>query len=358
MKCLFEGGTDITKNEVHRLNRIKKKIRGWRKQGYNVDELDQMVESVEQQKNIKNSNIEGRLQKKEIRSKSKIILTIVLLAIIVIIVTIAFFVLKTNFPTNNPIAVGDCVDVQYIGKFQANGTVFISTGGTPEKIFVNPDMNLLLPSGYETYTSTPIFVPREAIRRLIGMKEGETKNITLSPEEAYSDWNTSLADQYGFGTYPVNEIWDVNVENISTEEFSYYFSDVEIKEGTLFDYWATAFGLEGILNAKITKVADGNVTFKMLPINGTTFAFPPFNWTATILVTNDTAFTIHSNISLNYTFIYQDPTTEKKMIGKVINVDESEATIGLNAIAPSIEFVGQTLMFEFKVVSITKTSQK
>jgi len=40
MKCSFRGGTDIPNNDKQRLNLITGKIRKWRKQGYNVDELE------------------------------------------------------------------------------------------------------------------------------------------------------------------------------------------------------------------------------------------------------------------------------------------------------------------------------
>ncbi|MCX6666392.1 MAG: FKBP-type peptidyl-prolyl cis-trans isomerase [Euryarchaeota archaeon] len=288
---------------------------------------------------------------------------ILMLAIIIVIALVLAVTVPPLFQPKT-IEIGDCTEVQYIGKFAVNGTVFTTTyddainktGGIPHNLFVNPNKNLAIPSGCGA-TYRPAYVPPEVIRALVGMKEGETKNITLSPEEAYGDWNISLAAQYEFGAYPVNEIWDTTVENFPTSEFSYYFPGVELLAGTIFDYWAAiALELEGILNAKITKIANDNVTFKMLPINGTTFTAPIFNWTDTILVTNNTAFTIHSDISVNHTFSFQDPDSNETVYGEVVSVNETEATFAFNAKAPSIEFIGQSLVYEFTVVKITKTA--
>ncbi|MFH1100627.1 MAG: FKBP-type peptidyl-prolyl cis-trans isomerase [Methanobacteriota archaeon] len=303
------------------------------------------------------------VSKKQLEPKRKKTgITLLALTIIIIIaLVIALFLPSILQPKT--IEIGDCATVEYIGKYTSNGTIFTTTyddsinktGGTPHNLFINPNKNLIIPSVCGP-TYAPIFMPPGAIRALIGMKEGETKNVTLSPAEGYGDWDTGLADQYGFKTYPVNETWNTNVEDIPTEDFSYYFPDVELKEGTLFDYGAIAFGLNGILNAQITKIVNNTVTFTLHPINGTTFTTPIFNWAATILVTNDTAFTIHSDIPLNYTFTFQDPDNEETIYGKVIAVNETDVTIGLNTAAPSIAFVGQSLTFEFKVVKITKTT--
>ena len=302
------------------------------------------------------------VSKKRLEPKRKKNGIALLVLVIIIITALVVALFLPSLLQVKIIEIGDCAEVEYIGTFTSNGTLFTTTysntihktGGTPRNLFINPNKNLAIPSECGV-TYVPAYMPPEAIRALVGMKEGETKNITLSPADAYGDWDTSLAEQYG-GTYPVNEIWDTNIENITTSDFSNYFPDVQLKEGTIFDYWATAFGLNGILNAQITKIADGNVTFKMLPINGTTFTVPTFNWTAVILVTNDTAFTVHSNIPINHTFTFQDKNTNKTMYSKIVAVNETEATIALNNTAPSMKFVGQRLTYEFKVVKITKTT--
>ena len=288
---------------------------------------------------------------------------IALLALIIIIVVLVSALILPSLLQQKIIALGDCAEVEYIGAFTTNGTIFTTTyddaahniGGSPQNLYVNLNPNIVAPSKCGA-TSPSTFIPPNAIHALVGMKEGETKNITLSPTEAYGDWNTSLAEQYGLKIGLVNEIWNTTAETIPTEEFSYFFPNVTVEEGTIFDYWAVALRINGILYAKITNIANDNVTFEMLPENGTTFTLPSLNWTVTILVTNDTAFTIHSDIPPNHTFTFQDPSSGKIMYGKVITVNETQAIIGLNALAPSPDFVGQSLRYEFKVVKITKTA--
>ncbi len=290
---------------------------------------------------------------------------IAIAVVVIVIITLLAIVVLPSFLKPNTIEVGDCVDVEYVGRFAINGTIFTTTyedgknktGGTPEKLFVNPDMTLSIPRGYETYTSAPTFVPQEAIRSLIGMKEGETKNITLSPEEAYGRWDMSLAEQDLGGIYPINAVLSYIVTNISESNFSYFFPEVNIAVNTTFDFGALNLRKEGVLSAKITNISDdGMITIRLLPENGKTFVMPDYNWNATFIVTNDTMFTIHSDVKLNHTFSFQD--YEQIYYCKVIAVNENEAVLGINVQAPSIEFVDQNLTFEFKVVKITKTSHK
>ncbi|MCX6665014.1 MAG: FKBP-type peptidyl-prolyl cis-trans isomerase [Euryarchaeota archaeon] len=299
------------------------------------------------------------------KNTTGIAIAAVLIVIIALIIALLSIVVLPSLLQPNTIEVGDCIEVEYIGKFTVNGTVFTTTyndsvnktGGTPQKLFVNPNMNLSIPRGYETYTSAPTFVPQKAIRSLIGMKEGETKNITLSPEETYGRWDMSLAEQDLGGIYPINTVLSFTETNISESDFSNSFPEVNIAVNTTFDFGALNLRKEGVLSAKITNISDDRmITIRLLPENGKTFVIPDYNWNATFIVTNDTMFTIHSDVKLNHTFSFED--YDQTYYCKVIAVNENEATLGINVFAPSIEFVDQSLSFEFKVIKITKTSHK
>jgi FKBP-type peptidyl-prolyl cis-trans isomerase 2 len=87
------------------------------------------------------------------------------------------------------IKLGDCADVNYIGRYASNNTIFDTTyddpvnktGGAPLKIFVNLDKNVTSPK--DGYSSDMI---KGFIEGLIGMREGQTKIIgPISPEDAY-----------------------------------------------------------------------------------------------------------------------------------------------------------------------------
>ena len=294
----------------------------------------------------------------ERRGKNTNIKFIVMIVGIIVISVTALFVWPLVQPKT--IEINDCATLTYIGSFASNETVFTTSYidpvqriGAAQTIVVSTDQTRNAPSVCGVTYKIKLW-PEDAVHALIGMHEGEHKNITLSPAEAYGDWDANLANQYGLSPYPVDEIWTTLINNISLEEFLYYFSNVAPAKGVVFDYWSFAVGINETIHAEITNVTDETVTFKLLPINGTTFTIPILKWTATILVTNSTMFTIHSDIPQNYTFSFQDTKTKETVWGKVLALNDTFATVGVNTAAPSIEFVGQSLTFEFNVEKITK----
>lgn len=88
------------------------------------------------------------------------------------------------------LALGDCVDVNYIGRYASNYTIFKSsyadptnkTGGEPFKIFMSWNEGEYPPDGYGNYTQDI----KGLIEGLVGLKEGDSKTIgPIPPEEAY-----------------------------------------------------------------------------------------------------------------------------------------------------------------------------
>jgi FKBP-type peptidyl-prolyl cis-trans isomerase 2 len=87
------------------------------------------------------------------------------------------------------IAIGDCADVNYIGRYTSNNTIFDTSyqdtqdrsGGIPLKIFVSYNKSVISPK--PGYTAEII---EGFMEGLIGMKEGQTKIIgPIPPEKAY-----------------------------------------------------------------------------------------------------------------------------------------------------------------------------
>jgi len=76
----------------------------------------------------------------------------------------------------------------------------------------------------------------------------------------------------------------------------------------------------------------------------------------TFIVTNDTAFTMHSDIKVNHTFTLSYGFY--KIHFKVISVNETHARLAMNIDAPKIGLVDQTLIYELNVTKIIKTSQQ
>jgi len=263
------------------------------------------------------------------------------------------------------IEIGDCTDVYYVGMF-TNGTVFdtnikevanasgIYNESNPyaiANVFIDPNFEFYPPDGYEENYSAEYI--RGFLNGLIGMREDEKKNITIQPEDAYGIWNESLAEEFMMDSIPLDNIIENNVtENIT--DFSSYYPDVTVIEGETFDYGLSAFGEEGIMDATIISVTDTDLTYRLLVENGTTIKLPLFNWNVTFIVENDTAFTMHSDVEVNHTFTYGDYWGAIHF--KVLEVNETAAKLAVNMEAPTIEYVGQTLIFELEVVNIYKTS--
>jgi FKBP-type peptidyl-prolyl cis-trans isomerase 2 len=98
------------------------------------------------------------------------------------------------FGEKKTIALGDCVDVNYIGRYASNNTIFESsytyptnkTGGMPLKVFVSTNTSESSPTGYENYTNLiDGYYVKGFIEGLVGLKEGQTSVINISAENAY-----------------------------------------------------------------------------------------------------------------------------------------------------------------------------
>ena len=272
-----------------------------------------------------------------------------------------------NLSVVTPVEIGDCVEVNYIGRYQVNNTVFDTSyedvakaegiydstrSYQPLKVFVDPAGNMSVPTGYEEYSSSMI---PGFIKGLVGMSIGENKTVVVPPEEAYGTWNVSLAEQFQMSNYSLDTVVNSTMTD-TTDSFSYSFPDVNLSNGTVFDYGAVAFEQPGVLNATILNVSNGNITYKLLPENGTTIKLPMFNWNVTFIVTNDTAFTMHSDIKANHTFTLSYGFY--KIHFKVISVNETHARLAMNINAPKLGLVDQTLIYELNVTKIIKTSQQ
>jgi len=271
---------------------------------------------------------------------------------------------QDKIPTGGAITYGDCVDVNYTGKF-LNGTVFDtnieevakqwdiyneSRPYEPAKVFIDPNFEFNPPDGYENYSAS--FVPG-FLEGFVGMEEGEIKEVTIPPEEAYGDWNESMAEMFGMGAYPLESVIESEItENKSALIGS--FPDVNLTEGSTFDYGAVAFEQAGVLNATILNVTDENITYKLTPENGTSVMLPFFNWTIVFIVENDTAFTMRSIIEEGHIFSIE--SFYGSMHFKVISVNETHARIAMNIDAPEVRFIGATLVFELEAVKVYKTS--
>ena len=132
------------------------------------------------------------------------------------------------------IEIGDCVEVNYIGKY-TNGTIFdtsyddpiTKTGGEPAKFFITLDPNESPPDDYYDY----VMGIEGFTEGLIGMKEGEVGTIgPIPPEEAYgiapSIGSTIEIDNEAIGGNLSLEFIDIQKNVSLPDEFAGYgFAD-------------------------------------------------------------------------------------------------------------------------------------
>lgn len=157
---------------------------------------------------------------------------IALIALVVIVVAaLSVFLIAVNsdifenlFKEKLTISEGDCADVNYIGRYSSNNTIFDKSyqyaenksGGTPLKVFVSYNASATSPKA--GYTAGMI---KGFMDGVIGMQEGQTKTIgPIPPEKAYGAKKLTVGSifttQYlAFGMNQTVEVTAYTGENLS-----------------------------------------------------------------------------------------------------------------------------------------------
>ncbi|HWR62798.1 MAG TPA: FKBP-type peptidyl-prolyl cis-trans isomerase [Candidatus Thermoplasmatota archaeon] len=162
------------------------------------------------------------MQKEKIALIALVIIVIGALSVFLIAVNTDIF--ENLFKEKLTIAEDDCADVNYIGRFASNNTVFDSsyndtsnkTGGRPLKIFASYNKTATSPKS--GYTAGMIEGFMDGI---IGMQEGQTKTIgPIPPEKAYGTnkfgVGSIFTSQYlAFGMNQTVEVTNYTSENLS-----------------------------------------------------------------------------------------------------------------------------------------------
>jgi len=271
---------------------------------------------------------------------------IIALASLVLFITYGGDIIDNLFSEGTEIETGDCVDVNYIGRYASNNTVFDSSyedyetksGATPLQIFVTLDPESYPPDGYENYTSGWI---EGFIEGLVGLKEGQTTTIgPIPPEKAY-------------GLYPsVGDKIDISDESLASDmhlEFLDVQKDAAMPEeyiGVLPGNTTTLFILKDLsysLNQKLTLYETWKNSTTITKINDTQI------WLRT---------TPPDDKMTNFTWVELDP------YGSEVNYWENKSTVTtLNEskiIVTHTPDIGETLLMssgytdiEYTVVNMT-----
>jgi len=166
-------------------------------------------------------------------------LAIVVMVILIVSALSAYFIIfygddivQNLLQVKPEIAVGDCADVSYIGRYSSNGTIFDTsytdsvnkTGSSPLNIFVSLNKSDAPPTGYEQYSSGII---DGFMNGLIGLKQGDTITIgPIAPAQAYG-MKLSEGDMFYSESILFGLNLTVEVTNRTSENISLYWSDPE-----------------------------------------------------------------------------------------------------------------------------------
>ncbi len=207
---------------------------------------------------------------------------------------------------------GNQVGVYYIGKLQ-NGTIFDqSKEGNPLTFIVGSGQMI---KGFE-----------EAV---IGMKENESKNVTLNPEKAYGERDINK----------VKKIPKVSVESI-------FIEDVPLSN------FKQIIGKDPVINetytiqqipwpVKVVEIKNTTIKLKHEPVSGKVINIGFGE--VTIVTTNETNLTLTSNPAVGTMLNTQSG------VAVVSDVDNKDITLDYNH-----PMAGKTLNFEIKLVEIKK----
>ncbi len=164
------------------------------------------------------------MQKEKIALIALVIIVIAALSVFVTAVNTDIF--ENLFKEKLTIAEGDCADVNYIGRYASNNTVFDSsyadwknkTNATALKIFISFDKNETSPKS--GYTSSMI---KGFLEGVIGMQEGQTKTIgPIQPKDAYGEHKFGqgaifTSQYFAFGMNQTVEVLNYTSENLTVK---------------------------------------------------------------------------------------------------------------------------------------------
>ncbi len=255
--------------------------------------------------------------------------------------------------------VGDTVSVNYIGSY-TDGEVFDTSYEQTAK-----DEGLYTEGrDYSPLTFTvgagqmiPGFDSAVA-----GMKLGETKTVTISPEDAYGESDPEMI--IDIPTALDRMMYLDSQFSISPYDFENAFA----KEAVLDDIVGEMFPW----NFKVISVSDENITLKYMMEIDDIFVMPQTAWNSTVIDMNETTITVMQNpvdgqiietffgpasIALEddrITLVVDIEVGKQIMIpsgqgGTVVSVNDDSITLDINP-----PMAGKTLIFEITVENVTK----
>jgi FKBP-type peptidyl-prolyl cis-trans isomerase 2 len=323
------------------------------------------------------------MQKEKIALIALVIIVVAALSVFLIAVNTDIF--ENLFKEKLTISEGDCADVNYIGRYASNNTIFDKSyldelnksSGTPLKIFVSLNPNMTSPK--TEYTSDMI---KGFMEGLIGMQEGQTKIIgPIPPEKAYGAKKLTVGAIFTtqFTAFGMNQT--VEVINYTSENLTLKWIDVEnhsnftmpqlvinnlqsTNQTEYVTYLPPSYLWPN--STQILNITDNNVTVYTTPTKTTNLSttivqvqygeilmliFP----NATTATWNNTSITVTCSpmVGTNYTFQTQSYTGMLNVTITIINITDDKINVSaINDQSPEPQYLElyRTLTFNRTVI--------
>jgi len=272
--------------------------------------------------------------------KTKILLILLAVSIMIILFLAVKLIEKGNVPASTATTTttqviasgeaaakqGDVVEVDYTGRYK-NGTMFDTS----------VESVAMAAGKYDSVRSyTPIVftiglgkVVTGVEEAVVGMKVGEEKTVTLSPEKAYGDWSQDNLEK-------VDRIQVMSrIENVSQDLFEQAMGENAVVN-KVFNTSEMPWPIE------VIKVENNTVHIRHNPINGT--VLPTMLGNSTITADRES---IYSRLDAKQGDIVMT------QIGyvKIARIDDTTVTLDANNL-----LAGQTIIFELKLISINQAT--
>lgn len=223
---------------------------------------------------------------------------------------------------------GDLVKMDLVGWIEETGEVFDTTNAY---VAINPNIQKIdmftLADNYGPISLTlgkgSILPALEA--KMVGMKIGAAKNITLASEDGYGDWST----EYTVSLSRIAVLPKLTVVSISEVRVS-IGREPELNETIPLKHW----------NAKVVNISGQNMTLLNMPDNNTVLET---EYGPAIVTINDT------NVVISLTPELGDVIATNYGTGIIKDVNDTHFIIDYNH-----PLAGKTLVFEVTVRDITK----
>lgn len=276
---------------------------------------------------------------------------------VILTVTYGGYIINSLIGNNTEekvLAFGDCADVNYIGRYTANNTIFDSsyidplnkTGGNPFQIFMSWNESQQPPAGYENY----IQGVKGLIEGLVGLKEGDSTTVgPISPADAYGIYpkagdNFTIYDPesgkeatfYFVNIIPNSTMPEEYVANYGTGKTTLFVLRVDAyalgEKTTFYPSWENATVVTKINETKMwtytTPPEDPgeNFTWISVSVDGYTgIVFP--DQSSSITSINDTTIIVTHNPQLGATITEYDNYYGSAYYYTVVNVTNDEINV-------------------------------